>query len=212
MCFDSSRIVLQQRFLFLVDWEEQDQQSCLCRGCYFRRRALPYSQRGVIQYAFRPGAGVGRREERGKKDASFPEFRAAGQECMSKFKPSECCARSREFGVPLSRSSQYMKELPNGICGIHVIYLMHENWFLLSLLYGLGQKYFWFPTWCRDHQATAALWKPGSNGSSGQIPPRVRLRQVACSGRGKVVLLWPCSPSLGREDLVPFAFLPRLNH
>lgn len=85
---------------------------------------------------------MGRREERGEKDASFPELRAAGQECMSKFKPTECYARSREFGVPLSRSLQHVRELPNGMCGIHVIYLMPENWFLLSLLYCPGQKYF----------------------------------------------------------------------
>lgn len=146
------------------------------------------TQRGAIQYAFRPGTGVGRREEREKKDASFPALGAAGQECKSKFKPSECCARSREFGVPLSRSLQYVRELPNGMCGIPVIYLMYENWFLLSLLYCLGLKYFWFPTWCSNHQATAVLREPGSNGSSGQLPPRVRLRQVACTGRGKVVL------------------------
>lgn len=212
MRFDSITTVLQQRFLFLVGSDEQDQQSCPCRGCYFRRRALPYSQRGVIQCAFHPGAGVGRREERGKKDASFPELGAAGQECMSKFKPSECCARSREFGVPLSRSLQSVRELPSGICGIHVIYLMHEDWFQLCLLYGLRQKYFWFPTWCRAHQATAVLCKPSSNGSSGQLLSWVRLRQVGAQGEERCCCVWPCSPSLGREDLVPFAFLPRLNH
>lgn len=106
----------------------------------------------------------------GDKDASFPALRAAGQECKSKCKPGECCARSREFGVPLSRSFQYMRELPNGMCGIHVIYLMHENWFLLSLPWCLRQKYFWFPTWCSHHQTTAVLLKPGHNGSSGQPP------------------------------------------
>lgn len=81
----------------------------------------------------------------GNKDASFPALGAAGQECKSKFKPGECCARFREFVVPLSRSLQYLRELPNGMCGIHVIYLMCENWFLLSLLWCLRQKYFWFP-------------------------------------------------------------------
>ena len=42
-----------------------------------------------------------------------------------------------EFGVASSRSLQYLRELPDGMCGIHVMCLMHENWFLRSLLWCL---------------------------------------------------------------------------
>lgn len=146
----------------------------------------------------------------GDKDASFPVLGAASQECKYKFKPSECCARSREFGVPLSRSLQYLRELPNGMCGIRVLYLMRENWFPSELTVVPEAK----STSTSLHDAVITRLLP--------FPLNPVTMAVRAPGQAEADgVLWerkgatafdPALPLSGREDLIPFGFLPRLNH
>lgn len=144
----------------------------------------------------------------GDKDASFPVLGAASQECEYKFKPSECCARSREFGVPLSRSLQYLRELPNGMRGIRVLYLMRENWFPAevtvmpeaksssdSLHDAVITRLLLFPS----NLVKMAVQAPGqANGVLGE--------------RKGAAAFDPALPVSWREDPMPFGFFPRLNH
>lgn len=196
----------------LMDWEEQEQQSSPCRGFCSRRRALPGPWRGAIQHAFR--LGVGGEGGRGGTRAlpSQRSLGASGQECESKFKSVSAVPDPGSLGVPLSRSLQYLRELPNGMCGIHVIHLTHENGFPLSLPWCLRQKYFWFPAWCSNHQAAAAPLKPGYNGSSGQPPASGQAEADGMHAGRRGGAAFDPALSLGREDLIAFAFLPRLNH
>lgn len=50
--------------------------------------------------------------------------------------------------------------------------------------------------------------KPTTMAAEDSLLPLARLSQMACTGRGKMVM----PLTLGREDLMLFAFLPGLNY